>query len=329
MTGRPVPRSTRTLRPRWPKGQRPTLEGAAAACPAGTLLSLPDAVEGFLLSRRVGNCSARTLETYERNLRQFTAAVGGDLAACSPLAVQRYLVSLRERMRPITVRQHYRCLKTFFSWAVQTGGLADHPMRGLVMRVAQGLPRVPEDAEVRGLLVVPAKTPEGVRNRALVALLADSGLRISEALKLRIEDVNTSAGTLTVHGGKGGRDRLGFFGTRASTLIAPWLAMRTGARPVDFLFCDRQGRPLSRHHAVRILHRLSVKAGLSRRVGPHALRHYAATSLLRQTGDLELVRQVLGHSTLTMTLRYARLTGLEVAKKFHRASPLDALWTGR
>lgn len=68
-----------------------------------------------------------------------------------------------------------------------------------------------------------------------------------------------------------------------------------------------------------------AKAGLRKKIGPHALRHYAATWILRQTGDLELVRRVLRHESLTMTLRYAQLTGLDISTKFRRASPLSEL----
>jgi site-specific recombinase XerD len=72
-----------------------------------------------------------------------------------------------------------------------------------------------------------------------------------------------------------------------------------------------------------------VKVNLPRKIGPHALRHYAATSILRQTGDLELVRQVLRHESLAMALRYAHLTKPDVSAKFRRASPLDNLRAGR
>ena len=97
----------------------------------------------------------------------------------------------------------------------------------------------------------------------------------------------------------------------------------------DFLFTDRRGRSLTRSHALHILHRLSDRAKLSKKIGPHQLRHYAATSILRQTGDLELVRQVLRHESLTMALRYAHLTKPDVSAKFRRASPLDNLRAGR
>jgi site-specific recombinase XerD len=232
-------------------------------------------------------------------------------------------------MKPVSVHQHFRALKTFFTWSSEVELLPKNPMRGLTMRSPKTLPRVPEDADVRKLLRACPDTFEGRRNRALIALLADSGLRVSEALHLRIEDVNYATRTISVRGGKGGKDGIGFFGAEAARIVRAWLAKRAEARPEDYLFTDRAGRCLVRHHATHVLHRLSVKAGLPRKIGPHALRHYAATSILRQTGDLELVRQVLRHESLAMALRYAHLTKPDVSAKFRRASPLDNLRAGR
>jgi site-specific recombinase XerD len=99
-------------------------------------------------------------------------------------------------------------------------------------------------------------------------------------------------------------------------LLRAWLGARREATLEDYLFIDRAGRSLTRNHATHILHRLSVKAGLARKVGPHALRRYAATSILKQTGDLELVRQVLRHESLAMALRYAHIAKPEISRKF-------------
>jgi len=278
----------------------------------------------------VANCSGRTLEVYAANLARFQRNVAfNSTEEATPLAVQSYLSSLREQIKPISVHQHFRTLKTFFNWCLETSLISQHPMRGLNMKMPKTLPRVPEDNDVRNLLQASSDTFEGRRNRALIALLADSGLRISEALRLRIEDVNFSARTIAVRGGKGGKDGVGFFGAEVAQYIRAWLSRRRGVRLEDHLFVDRSERSLTRHTATHILHRLSAKAGLSRKIGPHALRHYAATSLLRQTGDLELVRQVLRHESLTMALRYAHLTKPDVSAKFRKASPLDNLRTGR
>ncbi len=173
------------------------------------------ALESFLLSRRVGNCSPRTVNGYAGTLNRFAQTLDvRDLRDVTSLGVQRYLTGLRETMKPVSVHHYFRPLKTFFRWCVEVGLIVDNPLRGMAMRIPRTLPRVPEDDDVRYLLRICPQTFEGRRNRALIALLADSGLRISEALRLRIEEVKFSTRNIDVRGGKGGKDGVGFFGAR-------------------------------------------------------------------------------------------------------------------
>jgi len=292
---------------------------------AGGAMLVLDAVSSFVTSRRVGGCSRNTLAIYEGNLRRFAEAAPPELRDCAAAVVTEYLAGLQQRLKPASVHQHYRCLRTFFRWCVDVEAIPKNPMSGLRMKVPKALPRVPEPGDVKKLLDACGSTFAGRRNMALVALLIDSGLRISEAVALRVGDMNLADGTISVRNGKGGKDGVGFFGAEASRHVRSWMKVRINLHPDDLLFCTRDGQPLTRQVAGRILYRLSAKAGLGKKIGPHALRHYAATSILRQTGDLELVRRVLRHESLTMTLRYAQLTGLDVSTKFRRASPLSDL----
>jgi site-specific recombinase XerD len=196
------------------------------------------------------------------------------------------------------------------------------------MRVPKILPSVPNDEDVRRLLAACANTPEGRRNRTVIALAADAGLRKEELRHLRVGDVDFTTRMIRVRGGKGQKDGVTFFGDTTASLLRTWLAAHPAPHPTSVLLCKRDGASLGPYAILRILHRLSARAGLSRKIGPHALRHYAATALLRRTGDLELVRQVLRHETLTMALRYVALTQGEVAAKFLHASPMDNLRTG-
>lgn len=310
------------------RASRHTNESAlpsVASAPARPSASLRNAIEKFLFSRRVSNCTRRTLEVYAGNLRRFSAVAPSELEAITPEIVQQYLATLSQRLKPISVHQYYRTLRTFLTWCVDVRLLPEQPMRGLKMKLPKTLPHVPEKDWVRRLLATCPNTFEGVRNKALIALLVDSALRISEALGLRIRDLNFAERTISVRAGKGQKDSLAFFDAEAASCLRAWLAKRPTAHPDDFVFCRRDGRPLTRHTALHILHRLSVRAGLPRKVGPHALRHYAATFILNETGDLELVRRVLRHETLAMALRYAHLTGSEVSAKFRRASPFNNL----
>ena len=290
--------------------------------------SLREAIEAFLLAGDAANHTPATRRVYAYTLERFLRAGGVQtVAETTPDVIQRHLADLHKCMKPVSVHQAFRVLRTFCAWCARTGRLTTDPMAGLTMRVPKTLPRVPDDDAVRRLLAACPATPEGRRNRALIALAADSGLRKEELRRLRIGDLDFTTRLIRVQAGKGQRDGVGFFGEATASVLKTWLAAHPDPRPAAFLFVTRAGLPLGPWAIVRILHRLSRRAGLDRPIGPHALRHYAATSLLRRTGDLELVRRVLRHSTLTMALRYATLTQTEIAAKFEVASPLDHLWS--
>lgn len=288
--------------------------------------SFDAAVDRFLRSRLVGNCSQATLSIYSANLRRFQRETGtATLTDANTSTVQRYLAVLNKRMKPVSVHQHFRTLRTFFRWCVQLAYITHDPMAATNFRIPRSLPKVPSSEELRRLLKVCGDDFKGRRDRALIYVLADSGLRKSEALRLRIEDVNFADQTLTIRQGKGQKDRVSPFGQETARVLRRWLQTRRHTAFDDSVFTDKTGNPLSSDYATHLLHRLSEQAGLDRKIGPHALRHYAATNILKHSSDLDLVRQTLGHATLTMSLRYTHLAGVEIVRKFRRASPMDNL----
>jgi site-specific recombinase XerD len=225
-----------------------------------------------------------------------------DAPEVSALVVRTFLSGLQSHGVSLQ-HQAYRTLKTFFRWCVETQSLAENPLRGFTMRTPKTLPEVPADEDLRAVLVACRKTLEGMRNRALLLVLADSGLRASEVLHLLIEDWRPGDRGLFVRAGKGRKDRVAFIGPTTTRALKAWLARHPQPSVEAFLFCDRIGRPLKRRHLVQILHRLSLKAGLpnQRRLHPHALRHFAATSWLRGGAGLDEVRRLLGHESLNHT----------------------------
>jgi site-specific recombinase XerC len=288
---------------------------------------LAEAIHAFLLTRETANCTLATRGTYAYCLERFRRTGGlRSLDAVTTEAVQQHLAELRMRMKPISVHQGFRVLRTFCRWCSRTGRARADPMDGMTMKVPKTLPRVPEDGDVRRLLQACLNTVEGRRNRALIALAADSGLRKEELRGLRISDLDFATLTIQVRAGKGQKDGVAFFGGTTASLLRAWLSAHPTPQQLAFVFVTRKGVQLGPYAILRILHRLSRRAGLDRKIGPHALRHYAATALLRRTGDLELVRRVLRHESLAMTLRYVALAQADVAAKYQHASPLDHLW---
>lgn len=284
-------------------------------------------IESFLLDKKVGNRSAQTIRTYDEDLTRFEKA-GGDL---TPLGVRRYLADLGRRMKPISVHRSYRTLRSFFGWGETVDMFArpeDNPLHGFEMKLPHIERQAPTDEDVRALLAACAVSRyEGRRNKALVGLLADSGLRISEAFQLRWRDVNWAEHKLLVHG-KGQRVESSPFGATAAAGLKVWRATQRPETNDSFVFTDRAGRPLRRDYGTHLMHKLSRKAGLKTLVGPHALRRYAACSVLRETGDLNLVQKMLRHRTLAMAQVYAKISNVDVTRKFLASSPLDRLRAG-
>ena len=120
---------------------------------------------------------------------------------------------------------------------------------------------------------------------------------------------------------------MAFIGPTTTRALKTWLARRPAPSPEAFVFVDRRGRPLKPRHLVQILHRLSAEAGLPvhRRLHPHALRHFAATSWLRSGAGLDEVRRLLGHESLTTTLRYSSLVGADLQRAHRKAGAIERL----
>ncbi len=283
---------------------------------------LSEAAESFLLTKQVGGCTAATLATYRWWLEKFRAAV----PEATALTVQGFFTGLQHRSASHQ-HQAYRTLKTFFRWGLEVGLFHEYPLRGFTMRVPKTLPAVPTENDLRAVLTACPGTLEGVRNRALILTLADAGLRASELLHLLNEDWRPADRGLFVRSGKGRKDRVAFIGPTTTRALKAWLARHPTPSPEAFLFTDRQGRPLKPRHLVQLLHRLSHKAGLSqqRRLHPHALRHFAATSWLRGGAGLDEVRRLLGHESLSTTLRYSSLVGADLQRAHRKAAAIERL----
>ncbi len=183
------------------------------------------------------------------------------------------------------------------------------------------------EEELRAVLASCAPTFAGARNRAMVLMMADAGLRAAEVLRLLVEDWNLQERSLFIRSGKGQKDRVTFITPTTVRAIREYLVMRPLVRREDFLFADARNRSLTPRHLVQILHRLSARAGLppARRLHPHALRHFAATSWLRNGIGLDQVRRLLGHASLYTTLRYSSLVATDLQRAHKDASAIERI----
>lgn len=168
-------------------------------------------------------------------------------------------------------------------------------------------PEVLTDAEVCALMKACGRyAPTGIRNRALIALLYRTGLRINEALSLYPKDIDLDAGSVRVLNGKGGRSRTVGLDPGAATIIEPWFDTRShldlsGRQPT---FCTLQGKRIADAYVRVLLKRLAVRAGIEKRVHAHGLRHTHAAQLRAEGVDIGIISRQLGHSSISTTARY-------------------------
>ncbi len=172
------------------------------------------------------------------------------------------------------------------------------------------------EEQVRLLAVFGTSTPTKMRNRAMVILMLNAGLRSAEVVNLRHRDIDWKEGKLTIRNGKGGRDRILWMSDEDLNLLGEFVQYGGNHAPSSLLFQTRLGKPIDTRFLRAMLEKKGQQAGIER-VHPHLLRHTFATNMLRYTKNLFLVSKALGHSNISTTQIYLHLIDgeLEAAMK--------------
>ncbi len=307
------------------------------------MISLSRAIDGF--ERYVADerrYSPRTVLAYRADLdrfagfweREFAHENAGKtpLGKLDTLAVRSYLASLhRARLSNRSLARHLSTLRSFFRWACREGHLAKSPAMGLPSpRVPKSLPRAMTLPDTERLLEADdddAFVPE--RERALFELLYATGLRVSEAAGLDLEDVDFPSRLVRVTG-KGNRERIVPFGEAAGEALEGYLPARRQLRRLagegdgdssEPLFVNARGGRLTTRSMARLLKRRLRAAGLPAEISPHALRHTFATHLLQAGADLRAIQELLGHASLSTTQKYTHLDAARLREVYRSAHP--------
>jgi integrase/recombinase XerD len=157
----------------------------------------------------------------------------------------------------------------------------------------------------------------GRRNKALIILLMNTGLRLSEALSLKWSDIDDwNTGEFTVREGKGGYDRKGFLNRKTREALTTYMASTSyGLAPYDWVFRTRDGDRLDCRYVQRMIDRMAKRAAIKKHVYPHLLRHTAGTEFYRREYDLRATQEFLGHKSITSTMIYTQIAPKDLARK--------------
>jgi integrase/recombinase XerD len=276
-----------------------------------------------------------TVEAYHRDLRDFAGFVARRGAA-SPAAVTRaavslYLLDLRRRgLSAGTVKRRTAAIRSFYRFLQREELVEGDPTLDLAPpRSPLRLPRVLTEEEIARLLGAPqTATPQGLRDRALLELMYASGLRVSEATGLNLGDVDLSDEVVRAIG-KGNKERVVPVGSKAIAALRVYLrAARpafAGRRATQALFLSRRGGRLTRQGCWKLVRGYARRAGITRALTPHVLRHSFATHLLERGADLRAVQEMLGHASIGTTQIYTHVTRARLRDVYARAHPRDGM----
>ena len=254
--------------------------------------------------------SEHTVKAYTGDVEAFLASKWGSVTSRTEDIVG-YLGHLAENN--ISKRSEARilsALRSFFTWLVMEGEREDNPCDGVESpKIGRYLPSVLSVEEVGAIMEsVDTGTPAGLRDRAILEVLYGCGLRVSEAVGLRISSIFFDEEYISVIG-KGDKQRIVPLGEVAADALKAWLAARWDADPEfsDIVFLNKNGRPLSRVSMFNLVKKQALAAGIVKEISPHTFRHSFATHLIENGADLRAVQEMLGHESILTTEIYTHI----------------------
>lgn len=287
----------------------------------------------FLISCRVEGLSPFTVMAYKNlagELIKFLSRGGiTDPKMITPTHIRLFILEKQKTCQPVSIHSYYRHTKRFFNWMVAEGILELSPMINIKPpRVPQTMIKPFQVEDLRRMLFLcDEQTFVGARNKSIILLFIDTGLRLAELTRIDLANIDFDRGIIKVMG-KGARERVVHMSQRTEKAMLRYMLKRDDNLPC--LWLTQQRKPLTKWGVVQIIRILGQRAELKNvRCSAHTFRHTAATLAL-ESGALEFeVQAMLGHSTLAMTRRYVSSLNSEKAAEAHkRFSPVQNLKLG-
>lgn len=292
------------------------------------MIDFISAYETFLLNTK--HASANTVTSYLRDLRQYAAYVEQELDR--PLTdvtgdqVSAYMAWMTNHGKSAaTVSRSLASIKSFYGYLLNEGEIDANPVRNLhVVKAEKKLPQILTGKEVELLLAQPqCKDMKGYRDKAMLELLYATGIRVSELIGMKIDDVNLSAGF--VRCGAEGKSRIIPLYPAAIKALSDYIVQIRPNMIADpseeSLFVNLSGEQMSRQGFWKIIKHYQQTANINKDITPHTLRHSFAAHLLENGADLRSIQEMLGHSDISSTQVYAQLVKQNIKSVYNKFHP--------
>ena len=276
------------------------------------------------------NLSSHTQVAYGNDLRQWEHFLTGgkeelDVSSVTPGDIRAWLMDLSNSGDGArTLRRKVQAVRSFYKWLMRDGVVTSSPAASVELaRLPKRLPDQVRESSLDDLLSSEIEESDfvDVRNRLIVMMLYETGMRRAELVGLLDKNVDTAKGELKVHG-KRDKDRIIPFGTELAEWIDKYRSLREAqAVGCDHFFVLESGKPLYPMLVYRVVRQQLSEAGVSSKRSPHVLRHSFATAMLNHGASLNSVKELLGHESLATTQIYTHVTFSELKNNYKLAHP--------
>lgn len=273
--------------------------------------------------------ASMTQISYQQDLMSFQAWLTSQKRTTFPedfVVIQAFLKKQNDTKAPASVSRMISALRKFYRFLLREGAVKTDPMTKIdTPKKAQHLPATLSGPEIDALMAKPDITkPLGLRDRAIFELMYATGLRVSELIGLRMDQLHLAMNLLQVTG-KGDKERLVPISPQATEWVNRYLRE---ARPQlikqqqpKAVFVNFHGHALTRQAIWKNLKAYISSVGIQKDVTPHTLRHSFATRLLENGADLRVVQELLGHSDISTTQIYTHLSNQHLVAVYHKTHP--------
>ena len=278
----------------------------------GSMRGEVDRFEQYL--REVKQASENTVQSYRRDLMQMITYLEEkeirEAAKVTKTSLHGYILHMEEQGKAATtISRMMAAMKAFFNYECMQACIRRNPAESLhAPKVEKKAPVVLSVDQVSALLAQPSEqTPKEIRDKAMLALLYATGIRVSELIGIQMEDINMNIGFLVCRDGE--RERTIPFGRSAKAALEEYLEHARNdllrGKGSDYFFVNCTGGAMSRQGFWKIIKYYGEKAGIEEDITPHTLRHSFAAHLIARGADMRAVQTILGHSDMATTQMYA------------------------
>ena len=266
--------------------------------------------------------SNNTIESYKRDLNKFLEYnKDKDIDKISSQDLKKYIKYLKEEnLNEKSIARNISSLKSFYKFLIVEKYINNNPSDTLFLpKVKKSLPNTLTEDEVLKLLNIELNDNFSYRNKSMLELMYAAGLRVSELVNLKLQDIDFSQDIIRIFG-KGSKERIVPIGDYAKEYLEKYIYEYRGSmlkkESSEFLFLNNHGKQMTRQGFFKIVKKIAKEKGINKELSPHTLRHSFASHLLKYGADLRTIQELLGHSDISTTQIYTHITNEELKKNY-------------